>query len=243
MTIFLILLYCIFFAIFSLFALPITWFIGLFSPKLKEEMSYAIGLWCIKTTLKLSMVPVRYIGLENIPKDEACMFVGNHQGSFDILSTYPCFPKKSIFISKIEFSRVPIMAQWMRRIHCLFMDRDDLKQSLKVILEAIDLIKKGYSIAIFPEGTRNKESEDLLPFKEGSFKIAQKTGCPIVPMAMTNMASVFERQLPWIVREEVIVEFGKPVYIDTLSKEDQKHLGQYMRELIIEMKSHHKLNQ
>ena len=89
----------------------------------------------------------------------------------------------------------------MRRLYCLFLDRKDLKQGLKTILTAIDQVKSGISICIFPEGTRNRDREDsttLLPFKDGSFKIAQKTGCPIIPMALTGTADVFENHFPWL---------------------------------------------
>lgn len=71
----------------------------------------------------------------------------------------------------------------MRYLHCLFLDRKDIKQGLKTILTAIEKIKSGISICIFPEGTRNKNKDELelLPFHEGSFKIASKSGCAIHP--------------------------------------------------------------
>lgn len=68
----------------------------------------------------------------------------------------------------------------MRNLYCLFLDRNDTREGLKTILEGIDYIKKGISIVIFPEGTTS-HTLDLLPFKEGSFKFAEKTGCKIIP--------------------------------------------------------------
>ena len=94
--------------------------------------------------------------------------------------------------------KVPIFNMWMERLHCMFLDRDDVRQGLQVILTAIDLIKSGISVTVFPEGTRNKENDTMLPFKEGSFKIAQKTKCPIVPMAITNSSAIFEDHFPFI---------------------------------------------
>ena len=114
----------------------------------------------------------------------------------------------------------------------------DEASGLKVILTAIDQVKSGISICIFPEGTRNRDRDDsttLLPFKEGSFKIAQKTGCPIIPMALTGTADIFENHFPWLHRTEVKLTYGKPILLSELSKEDQKRIGSYCQEVIHEM--------
>ena len=95
----------------------------------------------------------------------------------------------------------------------IVLNRTDIKKGLQTILEGIDLIKKGTSIVIFPEGTRSK-TEDLLPFKEGSLKIAEKSKCPIIPVAITNTESVFENHLPRIKKASVVIEFGTPIYLD-----------------------------
>lgn len=89
----------------------------------------------------------------------------------------------------------------MKRLYCLFLDRENPKEGLKTILQAIDYVKHGISICIFPEGTRNKGEElSLLPFHNGSFKIAEKTGCPIIPMSLNNTCDIFEGHFPFIKR-------------------------------------------
>ena len=95
-------------------------------------------------------------------------------------------------------------------------------------------------MCIFPEGTRNKNPEGMLPFKEGSFKIAEKTGCPIVPMAITNSAEILENHLPRIKAVPVILEYGKPIYPNELDKETKKKLGAYCQNVIEEMLEKHK---
>ena len=124
----------------------------------------------------------------------------------------------------------------MRYLHCLFLDRRDIKQGLKTILAAIEKIKSGISICIFPEGTRNKNPDEteLLPFHEGSFKIATKSGCAIIPMSINNTAEIFEAHMPKIKSTHVVLEYGKPIYVKDLPKEDQKHLGEYTRNIILE---------
>ena len=133
--------------------------------------------------------------------------------------------------------KVPLLSTWMKRLHCLFLDRTDLKQGLKTILTAIEKVKSGISICIFPEGTRNKNDDelDMLPFHEGSFKIATKSGCPIIPMAISGSADIWESHFPKMKSTHVILEYGKPIYADQLEKEDKKHLGAYTQNIIHDM--------
>jgi 1-acyl-sn-glycerol-3-phosphate acyltransferase len=131
-------------------------------------------------------------------------------------------------------SKFKLLSVWMRNLHCVFIDRDNVKESLKAILTSIDMIKNGISVCIFPEGTRNKTEEDLLPFHEGSFKIASKAGCPIVPITINNSEALFEKQYPRMKKAHVIVEYGKPIYINELPKETQKSLSAYVQNIIRE---------
>ena len=121
----------------------------------------------------------------------------------------------------------------MRYLYCLFLNRDDIKQGLKVILQAIEYVKQGISICIFPEGKRNNGEElSMLPFKEGSFKIALKSGCPIVPVSINNSAEIFENHIPKAKKTHVILEYGKPIYPKDLSREEQKVIGATCQQII-----------
>lgn len=131
--------------------------------------------------------------------------------------------------------KVPLLSIWMRFVYCLFLDRENPKEGLKTILKAIEYIKKGISICIFPEGTRNKGEElSLLPFKEGAFKVATKTGCAIVPISMNNTCEIFEAHFPKIRKTHVVLEYGKPIYPDELDKDTKKHISEYVRNIIDE---------
>lgn len=180
---------------------------------------------------------VTIIGEENVPKDTPVLYIGNHRSYFDIVLTYSRCPIRTGYIAKKEMERYPLLSNWMKYLHCLFLDRKDIKQGLKTILAAIDKIKSGISICIFPEGTRNKNADDLelLPFHDGSFKIASKTGCAIIPMALNNTVEIFEAHMPKIKSTHVVLEYGKPIYVKDLPKEDQKHLGAYTQNIIHDM--------
>ena len=177
---------------------------------------------------------VTVIGEENIP-DEAVLFIGNHRSYFDILLTYSRCKRLTGYVAKKEMEKIPLLSTWMRFVYCLFLDRDNPKEGLKTILKAIDYIKKGISICIFPEGTRNTGEElSMLPFKEGAFKIATKTGCPIIPISMNNTSDIFENHMPRIKKVHVVLEYGTPIYPNELAPEDKKHIGAYCQNIIQE---------
>ena len=206
------------------------------NKKAGDYASLRLVQWAFRVILKISGTEITVIGEENVP-DEAVLFVGNHRSYFDIVLSYSRCPIRTGYIAKKEMERYPLLSNWMRYLHCLFLDRKDIKQGLKTILTAIEKIKSGISICIFPEGTRNKNKDELelLPFHEGSFKIASKSGCAIIPMAMNNTAEIFEAHMPKIKSTHVVLEYGKPIYVKELSKEDQKHLGTYTQNIIYEM--------
>ena len=219
---------------FLLFGIPVLiveWFRRRFDQEASDYRCLRIVQWAFKGILRITGVTATVIGEENIP-DEPVLFIANHRSYFDILITYVRVPRPTGYIAKKEMLRWPLLVNWMRNLHCLFLDRNDLKQGLKTILTAIDKIKSGISICIFPEGTRNKVNHTFMEFHEGSFKIAAKTGCPIIPMTLYNSADIFEDHLPKIKKTRVILEYGKPVYMKDLSKEEQKRIGAYTQKII-----------
>lgn len=212
----------------------IEWLIGKCNPKARDYSSLRIVQWGFKCILWISGVKVTVIGEENVP-DEAVLYVGNHRSFFDILLTYSRCKRLTGFVAKKSMEKIPSLSTWMRFLYCLFLDRDDIKAGLKTILTAIEQVKAGISIFIFPEGTRNKGEElSMLPFKDGAFKIATKTGCPIIPVSMNNTAEIFENHLPRIKKTHVILEYGKPIYPKELDKETLKHIGPYCQNMIQE---------
>ena len=212
----------------------IEWIIGKFNKDLHDRSSLAIVNWAFRVVIFFAGTKVIVKGEENIPKDTPVLYVGNHRSFFDIILTYVRVPRSTGYISKKEMDRVPLLGIWMRHLHCLFLDRKDLKQGMKTILEAIEKAKSGISICIFPEGTRNKTGGEMLPFHEGSFKIADKAGIPIIPMTLVNTEEIFENHLPRIKKTTVIIEYGKPIYMSEMERDDRKHVGASVRALISE---------
>lgn len=222
------------FLLFGIPLLAVEWLIGKVSKKKADYQSLRIVQWAFKKILAITGVDITVIGEENIP-DEAVLFIANHRSYFDILLTYSRCKRLTGYVAKLEMLRYPLLRDWMKRLYCLFLNRKDMKEGLKTILQAIEYIKNGISICIFPEGTRNNGKElSMLPFHAGSFKIAEKSGCAIVPISLNNTAAIFENQFPRIRKTHVIVEYGKPVYTKDLDKDTRKHLAEYFQNIIQE---------
>lgn len=226
--------FLILFLILSIPLIIAEWIIGKFNQDLKDRSSLAVVNWAFRWIIRFSGTKVIALGEENIPKDSGVLYVGNHRSYFDIVLTYVRVPRPTGYVAKAEMLKWPLLRDWMNNLHCLFLDRRNIKEGLKTILIGVEKVKSGISICIFPEGTRNKTSDTFLPFHEGSFKIAERGKVPIIPMSIVNSGSVFEDHLPKIKKATVVIEYGKPVYIDQLDKETRKVLGSYVQGVIKE---------
>lgn len=232
----LIVLFLVVYFLVGLLAWLALFIIGKFSISLKQKISLDLVQWAFKVVLFIAGTKLRVEGFDNIPKDKAVLYVGNHRSYFDIVVLYSLVPGLTGFVAKKEMEKIPFLSGWMKLVNCLFLDRSDVREGLKTVLQGIEYIKSGISICIFPEGTRNTGSElELLPFKEGSLKMAEKTGCPIIPVAISGASAIFEDHLPRVKKAHVYIEFGKPIYPNELEKEKKKFLGAYTRNTIIEM--------
>ena len=217
--------------------LLVEWVIGKFAPMAKDVSSLRMVQWIFRVILKLTGADITVIGEENVPKDTPVLYICNHRSYFDILLTYSRCPIRTGYVAKKEMERYPLLSDWMRNLHCLFLDRQDIKQGLKTILQAVENVKSGISVCIFPEGTRNKNEDEteMLPFHEGSFKIATKSKCPIIPIAINNSANIWEANFPKMKASHIVIEYGKPIIPEELDRDTQRHLGAYTQNIIREM--------
>lgn len=235
----LVLLFIIIFLIVGIPVLAIEWIISKFHPYAADLSQLRMVQWAFRFILFIAGTKVTIIGEENVPADEAVLYIGNHKSFFDIVITYTRCKRLTGYVSKLSMKKIPLLSIWMTRLHCLFLNRDDIREGLKTILVGIENIKNGISMCIFPEGTRNATDELMLPFKEGSFKMAEKTGCAIIPMAITGSAEIFENHAPRLKPSHVILEYGKPIYPNELDKETRKKLGAHCQGIIREMLEKH----
>lgn len=151
----------------------------------RQEM-WAHIRYVMGCAVEASNVDLQVTGLENIPKEGSFMLYGNHQGLFDVVAIAASCPRPLSVVYKKELSNVPILKQIYACTNSFAMDREDVRQSLTVIQNVTEEVKKGYPYLIFPEGTRSKLGNTMLPFHGGSFRCAVKAKCPVVPMALVD---------------------------------------------------------
>ena len=160
--------------------------------------------------LKLSGCEVEVIGEENVPRDRNVLFVSNHQGNFDIPVLIRHIKKPKGFIAKKELGKMPLVRDWMKDMDCVFMDRDNPRESIRAIREGIDVLKKGNSLVLFPEGTRSSDGK-LLEFKPGGLRLATKTGVLVVPVTINGTRHIMKKDSFIIKPARVRVVVSKPI--------------------------------
>lgn len=227
-------LFAFLFLVLGLPVLGIEWLYRKINKKGADLSTLRIVQWALSVITTISGVNVIVEGAQNIPDDEAVVYIANHRSIFDVIIGYTHCPGLTGFIAKNNLEKVPILRVWMRRVHCYFLDRSNPRDGLRVILSAIEDIKRGISIFVFPEGTRTKTGE-MLPFKEGTFKMATKTGCAIIPVAITGTDEILRNHIPFIRKTTVVFHYGTPIYPDQLEADQKKHIGAYTQSVIADM--------
>lgn len=196
-----------------------------------EANEYAFGLYkkWAEYTNNIVGIETNVEGLENIPEGE-CVFMSNHTSIFDIPIIISLVNKRLGFIGKKELEKVPVAGFWANKGGNITIDRDNPREGMKAILKGVEHLNNGYSMVIFPEGTRSKTGE-LLEFKKGSLKLATKSKKTIVPVYIDGTNLIDKTKLK-SKKKNIKVIFGEPIYTGCLSKEDERNLADNLFNII-----------
>ena len=218
----------------NLFLVPYMWirlcYHASHVDKYKEEQHYELLKYITHRANKGVNVTIDAYGVENIPDENGFMFFPNHQGLYDVLAILDVCPKPFSVVAKKEIANIQFLKQVFACMKAYMIDRDDIKQSLQVIINVTNEVKKGRNYLIFPEGTRSKNGNELLEFKGGSFKAATKAKCPIVPVALIDSFKPFDTNTTSQVT--VQVHFLKPLYYEDYKDMNTKEIAALVRERI-----------
>lgn len=198
--------------------------------KEREQIINSTSTWG-RGIMKKYKIKLNVTGIENVPAGPV-LFVSNHQGYADIPVFFAAIPEKQFgFVAKTSLGKIPIFGEWIRDIRSIFIERDDARSSLKTMGEGIALLKQGFSLVIFPEGTRSKGNQ-MGEFKKGSLRLATKPGIPVVPVTLNGTYRVYE-ELGYV-RSGASIDFyiHPAIETKTLSKLEANNLAERVEEII-----------
>jgi len=187
----------------------------------KHKVTYTIYKFLLAPIFLLYYRP-KFINKNYIPKKGPVIFCGNHMHVYD-----QCFPmlstnrmihylaKKEYFDSKFKW--------FFKSAGCISVNRNIKDETAKA--SALELLKKGYAVGIFPEGTRNKTDNLLLPFKFGAVSMAEKTNSYIVPFAITGKYKFKKNNLK--------ITFAKPFKVEGSLEEANNKLYEEIKKLLL----------
>lgn len=185
------------------------WWYAAHTERYSEEEIYRFLKDIDNRAIRGGNIKIDAYGLENIPKENGFMFFPNHQGLFDVLAIIYACPVPFSVVAKKELADIPFLKQVFACMRALTIDREDIKQSMQIILNVIKEVKNGRNYLIFAEGTRSKSGNQPQEFKGGSFKAATKSKCPIVPVALIDSYKAFDTGS--IKKQTVQVHFLEPI--------------------------------
>lgn len=197
------------------FLIVCTWIAG------DPEFMYRVSMNFCRSLVRVLALYVRLEGIENIPP-RACIFASNHASNLDGIVLLPAIPRRVALFAKKELFRLPVFGTGMRAAGFVSVDRAG-KQAGAGVSAAVETLKHGLSVFIFPEGTRSPDGR-LQPFKKGAFAMAIEAGAPVVPVAIAGTHRLLRRG-QWIVRPgEVVVRFGAAVDTSAYTAKERPEL-------------------
>ncbi len=195
--------------------------------KMSNELARA---WSGKY-LNIADMKVEVVGEENIIKDRPVLFVSNHQSNFDTAVFLRYLGVPVAFIAKKELSKIPILSRMMSNMNCMFIDRKDIRHTAQTMLQAMDYVKEGYSVFVYPEGTRG-DGPEIADFPSTAIKIATKTKAPICPITISGTYDAMEGTKNIITPTKVVMYVHPPIETADLSKEELKTIHKDVTELV-----------
>ena len=200
--------------------------------KYTEEEHFQFFRYIVKRANKGGNVTIQSSGQEHIPKEGTFMMFPNHQGLYDVLAIIDTCPRTFSAVFKKEVANVPMLKQVIQCMKAVAMDREDVRQSMKVIMDVENQVKNGRNFLIFPEGTRSKDGNRVGEFKGGSFKAATRAKCPIVPVALVDCFTPFDSNS--IKPAVVQVHYLEPMYYEEYRDMKTTEIAQEVKRRIVE---------
>lgn len=225
-------IWMIYFFAYLFFAQPILWKARKLRKQGKTEehdrlVRGMVKNWALRL-MKLAGATMEVSGSENIPQGPV-VFAANHQGYADIPLLLTQLDRPHPLIAKKELEKIPLLRDWMTELNCVFIDRENARQAMDSLKKANELLNEGYSVCIFPEGTRSK-GKDLGEFKSGTIRLATRAKVPIVPCCIEGSYKMLEANKGFrITPARLRLKILPAIETADLSREEIKTLDERLR--------------
>ncbi len=198
-------------------------------PAVAGEATRPVSFFGLKVWAMIfrTFTGVRYrtIGQERPNRHAAYIYVSNHTSFLDVPALPLFIPGQFRPLGKKELLKIPVLG-WIIGTVCVIVDRSSSNSRNRSILALKQLIQRGVSVFIFPEGSMNRTEKPLRPFYDGAFRIAIETQTPVLPMVIINAGNLYRPGTAYVKPGEIKVKFGKPIAIDNLTAKDVPTLKQ-----------------
>lgn len=187
-----------------------------------------------KFTLKVFGIDVELEGTENL-NNQPCIYTLNHQSNFDMATFGLAYPQNTVIIGKKELIWIPFFGLFYKASGNIMIDRKKItkaKGSLDQVVEAIK--NRNVSVWVFPEGTRNRSGEGLLPFKKGPFHMAIGAQVPVVPLVCSSMNKAIDWKNKKIVGKKMKIKILPPIFTNGMTDNDVSTLTEKVRNIMLE---------
>lgn len=201
-----------------------------FLSKNSDILHQIVRFWA-KSILLASGIKVAAKGLANIDPAESYIFMPNHKSNFDIPVLLAHLSGQFKWLAKAELFKIPLFGYAVKRVGSISIDRSNRKSAVESLTRAANIIKKGASVLIFPEGTRSQD-DTIMPFKKGGFILAVDTGIPIVPIIIHGTGGIMPKNRLRITPQDVVIEIGSPVQTKDYNRYNKDDLMKKIHHII-----------
>ena len=221
------------FTFFMLLYLP-----GILIPFFLGDRFGNVSYWFLKlwagTFSLLNRIPYRIYGRENIRPGQAYIYLSNHTSYLDIPGVCLTVPRQIRPLAKKELLRIPVLG-WIIRHASVIVDRSNNESRRKSMDHLKEVLRRGISILIFPEGTQNRTAEPLQQFYDGAFRIAIEMQQPILPMVILNAGKLMPPRSMHIEPGTITIRINPEIPTKGLTNADLPALRERVRSEMLSM--------
>ena len=199
----------------------------------KSMLVHKLAKQIVSVPIHFSRMRINIVGKENLPHDPGFSIYANHSSWIDLpIVMYKLYDNPVAALGKEGAFKLFAIGRFAPKLGCVMIHRQNPRQSAEAINQVVNNIVNGFSMIIFPEGTRSPKVDSLLNFKHGAFKVALRSRKPLVPITIVKPKNY--RNIKWPFKKRVTLVIHKPLLYDEFEGMKSHELSQKVKEIIEE---------